>query len=275
MFNDKYSVLMSVYQKENPNHLKESISSMLNQSIVPDEIVLVKDGPLTKDLDLALKEISSNSIINICSIKENVGLGRALNFGLENCRNELVVRMDTDDISMSDRCEKQLKIFNDNNDLSVLGTSIEEFIGTPENIVGYKYVKEDKSDIQKQIKFRNPMNHPSVMFRKSHVQNSGSYLEWFLNEDYYLWIRMIQNNYQFANINEPLVKMRVSSETYLRRGGYKYYKTQKKLFLYMLENKIINLNIYLYNNIIRFIARVMIPNWLRKLLYLKLLRRRN
>lgn len=124
------------------------------------------------------------------------------------------------------------------------------------------------------MKFRNPINHPSVMFRKSDVLDVGSYVHWDLNEDYYLWIRMALKGYKFHNINEPLVKMRITNDTYLRRGGLKYFLTQKKLFDYMLKNGMINTFEYSYNNLIRLTIRVLIPNRVRKELYLKVLRKK-
>lgn len=271
----KYSVLMSVYHKEQPEYLRDSINSMLNQTIEPDEIILVKDGPLTEALEKVIYEYKDNPILNVVELKENVGLGEALNIGLTKCKNEIVARMDTDDIARSDRCEKQLIELLNNDSLSVVGTAINEFINDPENVVSYKGVVENNSDIIRKMKFRNPMNHPSVMYKKSDVMKVGSYKHWFLNEDYYLWIRMAQAGLTFKNIDSPLVYMRVTNETYLRRGGWKYFLTQKKLFDYMLENKFINVFEYLYNNIIRFIARNLIPNELRKILYLKILRKSN
>jgi len=270
----KYSVLMSVYYKEKPEYLKASIDSMIKQTIKPDQIVLIKDGPLTEALDDVIREYEDNPIVDVVELKENVGLGKALNIGLEKCRNKIVARMDTDDISIPDRCEKQLLILNQNKDVSVIGTGVAEFIGDPSNIVAYKKVYKEHEDIKRQMKYRNPMNHPSVMYRKEDVILAGSYKHWFLNEDYYLWIRMLQKGYKFSNINEPLVLMRITDETYLRRGGWKYFITQKKLFDYMLKNKIINVLEYIYNNVIRFLTTILVPNKVRKIIYLKILRRK-
>lgn len=270
----KYSVLMSVYYKEKPEYLKASIDSMIKQTIKPDQIVLIKDGPLTETLDDVIREYEDNPIVDVVELKENVGLGKALNIGLEKCRNKIVARMDTDDISIPDRCEKQLLILNQNKDVSVIGTGVAEFIGDPSNIVAYKKVYKEHEDIKRQMKYRNPMNHPSVMYRKEDVILAGSYKHWFLNEDYYLWIRMLQKGYKFSNINEPLVLMRITDETYLRRGGWKYFITQKKLFDYMLNNKTINIIEYIYNNVIRFATTILVPNKVRKIIYLKMLRRK-
>lgn len=274
MENYKYSVLMSVYYKEKPEYLRDSIVSMLQQSIMPDEIVIVKDGKLTEQLENVLDEFKDNKIIKIIPLEQNVGLGKALNIGLQKCINELIVRMDTDDISLNNRCEKQLGKFKENKKLSLVGTAVNEFIDDPSNVIAYKEVRIKDQDIKKQMKYRNPVIHPTVMFKKTEALKAGNYQHWFLNEDYYLWIRMAQNNSVFENINEPLVNMRINDETYLRRGGWKYFVTQKHLFDYMLKNKMINVFQYLYNNVIRLVVRILIPNSIRKILYLNILRKR-
>lgn len=270
----KYSVLMSVYYKENPEYLRESIMSMMEQTVVPDEIVLMKDGQLTPALDLVLDEFKTNEILKIIELENNVGLGKALNIGLKECKNELIARMDTDDISYRKRCEKQLEKFRSNSELSVLGSAIEEFIDDPENIISYKMVKVNHKDILTQMKYKNAMNHPSVMYKKSDVLEAGNYLHCFLNEDYYLWIRMIQKGFKFENISEPLVKMRITNETYLRRGGWKFFITQKQLFKYMLENKLISVFQYIFNCSNRFIVQFMVPNKVRRFLYLSIMRKK-
>jgi glycosyltransferase involved in cell wall biosynthesis len=270
----KYSVLMSVYYKENPRYFRDSIKSMLEQSIVPDEIIIVADGKLTVELDAVFEEFSKNEIISVIRLEVNSGLGEALSIGIKKCRNELIARMDTDDLSDARRCEKQLQCFYKNKKLSVVGTAVSEFIDDPNISVAYKGVKTSDEDIKNQMKFRNPFNHPSVMFKKSDVLKAGSYEQWFLNEDYYLWIRMMQLKFTFENIDEPLLKMRITNDTYLRRGGFKYFVTQKNLFDYMLKNHLINIFEYGYNNSIRFVTRLLIPNKLRKILYLNILRKK-
>lgn len=270
----KYSVLMSVYHKEKPEYLRESINSMLNQSIEPDEIVLVKDGPLTNELEKVIGEYRDNTILNVITLEKNVGLGKALSIGLTKCRNEIVARMDTDDISKHDRCEKQLLRLKESKDISVIGSAVGEFIDESSDIIAYKVVLENHEAIGKRMKYRNPMNHPSIMYRKKDVIAAGNYQHWFLNEDYYLWIRMLQKGFRFANINEPLVFMRITDETYLRRGGWKYFVTQKRLFDYMLKSKMINFFEYIYNNFIRFVTRILAPNKVRKVMYLKMLRKK-
>ncbi len=266
---------MSVYYKEKASYLRDSINSMLNQTLEPDEIVLVKDGPLTEELERVLDEYRSNTILKIVELKDNVGLGDALRIGLDHCRNNFVARMDTDDISETKRCEKQVCFLIENHNVSVVGSSIAEFVNSPDNIIAYKKVFENYDQIKRLMKYRNALNHPSVMFRKNDVVKAGNYKPWFLNEDYYLWIRMIQKGFILRNIKKPLVKMRITCDTYLRRGGWKYFMAQKRFMDYMLKNEICNEIEYIYNYVVRICIHLMIPNSLRKVIYIQVLRQKN
>ena len=270
----KYSVLMSVYSKENPEYFLCSVESMLNQTSPPDEIIIVKDGPLTAELDIVVDMLSERENITFVPLEKSAGLGLALAAGLSHCKNELVARMDSDDISLAGRCEKQLSYFAQYPNLSLVGTSIAEFVGEPDNIVSYKRVPAEFEAIKKYIRQRNPFNHMSVMFKKSDVLNAGSYRRFDLNEDYYLWLRMFLNGGKFANISEPLVNARINEDTFMRRGGWAYFITQKQLFDFMLENGVVSRFGYIYNIAVRFVVRVLVSNTMRKWLYLKLFRGR-
>lgn len=263
---------MSVYYKEKPEYLKKSIDSILNQTIKPSEIVLVKDGQLTDELNNVIDYFSNNPILKVIKLEQNVGLGNALRIGLEKCENDIIARMDTDDISLNTRCEKQLEFLNQHQDISVVGSSIAEFVDNPDNIVSYRKVYTTNEEIIKYMKFRNPMNHPSVMYRKIDLIKVGNYQEYSLNEDYFLWVRLMKQNYKFANLSEPLVLMRISQDTYIRRGGYQYFKTQKKIFEYMLKENIISIFEYIVSIIVRFTSTVLLPKKIRKLFFLKVLR---
>ncbi|WP_110114928.1 glycosyltransferase [Bacillus sp. CGMCC 1.16541] len=224
MENVKYSVLMSVYYKENPVFLRESVQSILNQTIKPFEIIIVKDGELTKELDNVILEFEENSLIKIISLKENKGLGEALNVGLNYCSSELVARMDTDDISMKDRCEKQLRLFDQNKSLSIISSAVAEFEEDVNSIHSIKKIPITHEEIIRFSKKRNPFNHPAVMYKKSAVLRAGGYKHFSLYEDYYLWVRMIMDGAVCANIDEPLVYMRANENMYKRRGGFNYFK---------------------------------------------------
>lgn len=271
---EKYSVLMSLYIKENPEHLKLSIQSMLDQTVKPDEIVIVKDGPITNDLQNVLDyyENKYKSLFHIVGYEKNHGLGYALNYGLRCCKNEIVARMDTDDISKPDRCEQELYFFDRNPNLDIVGGNIEEFIDAPSNIVGKRIVPTKDKDIKEYMKTRCAFNHMSVMYKKSAVLKAGNYKDWFWNEDYYLWIRMMTKSCKMANTGTVLVTVRVGTDMYKRRGGIKYFRSEKKLQEYMLKRKVITLPIYLMNVGKRLIVEVLLPNSIRGWVFQKFAR---
>ena len=262
---EKYSVLMSIYRKESPEFFRVAFESMVKQTVKPDEIVLVEDGPLTNELYAIIKEFKEKypNLLHITINEKNLGLGLALNKGVRACRNELIARMDTDDISILNRCEKQLKFFSDNPSTSILGGQIEEFIVSINNVVGRRIVPKTDYELKKYIKKRCPFNHMTVMFRKSDVLAVGNYQDWYWNEDYYLWIRLALKGYKFANLSDVLVYTRVGRDMYQRRGGDKYYRSEIEIQKLMLEEKIINKSTYLTNCGKRLIIEKLLPNRLR------------
>lgn len=262
---DKYSVLMSIYYKEKPEYLVLAIESMINQTIPPDEIVLVEDGPLTDELYAVIDKYMEkySGLIHKVVNKTNLGLGLALNNGLTHCKNELVARMDTDDISLPKRCEEQLEIFKANSNVDIVGGDIAEFIDKETNIVGRRTVPIGDEEIKEYMKYRCAFNHMAVMFKKQAVLKVGGYKDWFWNEDYYLWIRMLENGCTFANTGTVLVNVRTGADMYSRRGGRKYFESEKKLQDYMLENGIIDKSTYLMNVLKRWIVQVLLPNSIR------------
>lgn len=262
---EKYSVLMSLYAKEKPEYLRLALNSMINQTAKPDEIVLVLDGPITDELYAIVDGYQEKyqGLFNIVVNEKNLGLGQALNRGLSVCKNELVARMDTDDISKPDRCEKQLKMFEEDKELSIVGGQIEEFIDKTENVSGRRIVPCLDAEIKLYMKKRCPFNHMAVMFKKSDILEAGNYLEWFWNEDYYLWIRLALLDKKFANIPDILVDVRVGKEMYKRRGGKKYFKSEKDIQKLMYEKGLISCPRYLVNVAERLVIQVLMPNWLR------------
>ena len=256
---EKYSVLMSLYKKEHPEHLRIALDSMLNQTVKPDEIVLVEDGPLTSELYKVVEDFKP--YLTIVKNENNLGLGLALNKGLKACKNELVARMDTDDIAVSNRCEKQLMVMEKDKSLCVLGGQIEEFIDN--KVIDKRVVPCTNEEIYSFLRRRCPFNHMTVMFRKRDVLEVGNYRDFFLNEDYDLWVRLAKANKKFANLPDVLVSVRVGKEMYSRRGGMKYYESEKKLQKKMLSNGIISFPRYCINVFVRFVFQVIIPNWLR------------
>jgi glycosyltransferase involved in cell wall biosynthesis len=266
---NKYSVLMSVYYKEKPEYLQQSIESILNQTVPTDDFVLVCDGPLTPELDAVIEKYNT---LHLVRLKENGGLGNALNEGMKYCRHELVARMDSDDISRQDRCERELKAFADHPEVDIVSGTIEEFITSPDEVYSRRVLPETNDEIVEFAKKRNPFNHPAVMYRKSAVEAAGGYKGFYLLEDYFLWIRMILNDCRGYNIQSPVLWMRAGSDLYKRRGGMKYVGSEKRLFSYMLEKGFIDKGQYSRAVIGRAVG-AMIPNWVRGILYKKVLRK--
>lgn len=268
-----FSVLLSVYIKEQATYLRESLNSIFNQTLLPTEVILVKDGPLTDELNQVIEEYTLKyPIMKLISLSKNQGLGKALNEGLKHCSYELVARMDTDDIAKPTRFEKQIAIFENHPEIDVAGAWIDEFEGNPNNIISTRKLPENHTDIYSFAKKRCPVNHPVVMFRKSAVIAAGGYQHFPLFEDYDLWIRMLKNGSRFYNIPESLLFFRFSPDMFKRRGGWKYakdeFKFQKKLF----HSEFISTFCFIRNVSVRFISR-MLPNHLRSILYKKVLRR--
>lgn len=270
----EFSVLISVYYKENSLYLRQSLDSVINQTIRPTEIVIVKDGPLTECLDSVIFEYCNkySNLFKIININKNVGLGKALEQGIKSCKYDLIARMDSDDICKFDRFEKQLKQFKKQPELDIVGSYIEEFNENINDLGCIRKVPVYDTDIKKYIKKRNPFNHMTVMFKKKAVLDSGNYKELIYAEDYYLWGRMSIKNKKMYNIPECLVYARVGNGMYERRGGLTYFKREIKLQKLFLEMQLINRYELINNLLVRFIARS-IPNRIRKKVYVKLLRK--
>ena len=271
---NKYSVLMSVYVKEKAEYLRTAMESIWNQTIPTDDFVLVCDGPLNDELDAVIEKMQKeHSMLHIVRLEKNGGLGNALNIGIKECKNELVARMDSDDISREDRCEKQLSVFYSHPEVSIVSGIVEEFSISTEIIEARRVLPENQEAILNFAKKRNPFNHPCVMYKKTSVEEAGGYQDFSLLEDYYLWIRMLQKGFAGYNLQEPLLWMRAGSDMYKRRAGRKYAVSQKALFEYMKETGFITSGQYVKSVIVRTGSSVA-PNWLRKLVFKTVLRKK-
>ena len=261
-----FSVVTSVYKNDKPEFVRASIDSMLvNQSVKPDEIVLIQDGPVPYELSRLLLEYKDKygDVMNIIKLEKNGGLGNALMLGVENAKYDIVTRMDSDDICAPDRFEKQLAYLESHPECDIVGGQITEFIDTPDNIVGKREVPCDNEAIYHYMRSRCALNHPTVMFKKKAILDAGNYQDWFWNEDYYMWIRMMEHKCVFANLSDVLVNMRSGLDQYGRRGGMKYFKSEIGIKKLMLENGMINRKEYVVNYIQRFIIQLMLPNSVR------------
>ncbi len=271
---NKFSVSMCVYGKDNPEWFKVAVDSILDQTAVPDEVVLVVDGPVPEELDRLIEEYAKEESFRVIRLEKNLGHGEARRTGLAACTYELVALMDADDISVPDRFEKQLKAFSEDESLAIVGGNITEFIDTPENVVAQRIVPQTDGEIKAYMKTRCPMNQMTVMFRKDLVDAVGGYIDWYCEEDYYLWLRMALAGMKFANLQENLVNVRVGADMYRRRGGMKYFVSEARLQKYMLEQNVIGCGTYLSNVIKRLILQVLLPNKVRGWVFQNLARKK-
>lgn len=278
-----FSVLMSVYKKEKPEYLREALESVINQTLPPDEIVLVEDGPLTPELDAVLDEIASKLIqkqsykdtklqLRVVKLEQNQQLGRALAEGLKHCTNELIVRMDTDDIAVSDRFEVQYRYMAEHPEIAVSGGLMEEFDPADESYRKVKNMPTSKENIKSYSRYRNPVNHMTVMFRKAKVEEAGGYRHFPFLEDYDLWTRMQAKGSEFANIDKVFVRARTERDIYKRRGGRKYCRQYLELRKQQRQLGLLNIKEYTVA-IVLTIGMTLQPSWLRKLVYQRALRK--
>lgn len=268
-----FSVLMSVYGKENPKYLEKAMDSIINQTLVPTEIVLVKDGPLTDALNEMINTYQSrHPSLKVIELEKNVGLGRSLNEGMRHCSFNIVARMDTDDYAERDRFERQISVLMEKPELDVVGSNVCEYDEELVNAVSIKRVPENDADIKKFLKKRNPLNHMSVVYRKDKVLAAGGYMDCPYFEDYYLWCRMAKNDCKFFNIQKPLLRVRAGASMINRRGGLSYAKNAIHFEKEILKLRVINYSGFVSNSLIRT-AVALFPNGLRQAFYAKKLRR--
>ena len=272
MENLQFSVCMCVYGKDDPAWFELAANSILDQTAVPNEVVLVVDGPVPDPMDAVISKLEQQYQFRVIRLPVNQGHGNARRIGLEHCSHELVALMDADDISVPDRFEKQLAVFSEDWETAIVGGQIAEFVEDPDTVVGIRNVPLTDESIRAYLKTRCPMNQVTVMFKRSEVMRAGGYLDWYCNEDYYLWNRMYLAGMKFANVPDILVNVRVGKEMYQRRGGWKYFLSEWKLQNYMLSNRIISFPTYLMNVAKRLIVQILLPNRLRGWVFQKFAR---
>ena len=244
----QFSVITSVYKNDKPEYIRVALDSLLvQQTVKPDEIVLVQDGPVSHETSKLLLEYKDNygEKLNVIKLTQNKGLGNALMLGVENAKYDIVARMDSDDICAPDRFEKQLAYLESHPECDIVGGQITEFIDTSDNIVGKREVPCDNEAIY------------------HYMRSRGNYQDWFWNEDYYMWIRMMEQGCVFANLPDVLVNMRSGLDQYGRRGGKKYFDSEIGIKKLMLEKGMITRKEYIMNYIQRFIIQLILPNSVR------------
>ncbi len=259
---------MCVYGKDNPDHFDTAINSIVNQTKPPTEVVLTVDGPIPNTIESVIEKYISNLSgtdisFNVVRLEKNMGHGEARRICFEHCNFPLIALMDSDDISKEDRFEKETKLFSDDLELAIVGSHVSEFFGSPDNIQSIRKVELTDKLIKRDMAIRCPMNQPTVMFKKEAVAAVGGYLDWFCNEDYYLWIRLAQAGYKFANIDDCLVNMRVDEKSYERRGGKKYFDSEVGIQKLLLNNKMVTPVQFIINVCKRFLVQICLPNSLR------------
>lgn len=270
-----YTVLMSVYFKEKPEYLSSSIESMLNQTVMPDEFIIVKDGPLTPELDEVIDFFMRNhpELFIVISNDVNLGLGPSLAKGIEASKNELIARMDSDDYAVSTRCEKQLDIFMADSELGMVGSYEAEFVGDIDNVISVHKVPTENDEIEKFMRRRCSILHPTVMYKKSAVLKSGNYHSVLLYEDYDLFSRMVlEHHIKCYNIPESLYYIRTSEDFFKRRGGIRYAKTVLKFKWGQYKKGYMSLTDFCISGLGQVFVCVL-PNSLRKSFYMNFLRK--
>lgn len=266
---------MSVYKKDSPEFLEMALRSIYeNQTRKPDEIVVVFDGPLTDALYVVLEQFASDKqkVVRYYPQEENRGLGEALRIGAEKCTGDYIFRMDSDDVSVETRFEKQIAYLEQHPEVDVLGTATAEFNFSVDEDKRICAPPKDHEAILKMAKRRNPMNHMSICMRREALMRANSYQPLLLLEDYYLWLRMMIAGNRFANLAQPLVFVRLGNGFYSRRSSKEQIRGWKVLQNYMLEHGFIN-RFDKLRNMITVRAFVLTPPWLKKWIYATFMRK--
>lgn len=268
-----FSVLISLYYKEKPEFLSDCLESLKNQTLPAAEIVLVYDGTITTELEGVVAQYTSILPIKIIKLPQNVGLGKALNEGLKHCSYDWVFRMDTDDICLPERFERQIKFIQQHPKLVLCSGYIAEFSGNRENITGYRKVPIGNDYIKKYALSKNPFNHMTVAFRKETIEKVGGYQHHLFLEDYNLWLRVIAQGYEVGNIAEVLLLARAGDSMVARRRGKEYIKGEWQLFKLKKELKLQNICSNFFVFILRASVRVL-PTNILKIVYKYLRKKR-
>lgn len=270
----KFSVLMPIYYKENPEYFNTALESIVNQTLMPNEIVIVKDGVLTEDLEAVIEKFVSKypQLFNIVALEKNVGQGKARNVGLRACKHNIIALMDSDDIAKKDRFEIQINYMEQNPEVDVVGSFITEFENNPNLVESIKAVPLTHEAIYNFGKWRSPMNNVTIVYKKDKVLEVGGYNSFNFGEDYLLFAKMLMNGCKFYNFEECLVNARAGSRMLAKRIGWNKIKQEFLLFYEFRKMGYINNYQFIRNVSLKFLLRVM-PNRLRSWIYRNFLRK--
>lgn len=267
-----YSVLMCVYAGERPEFFRQAARSMVDQTVPPEEFVLVCDGPLPRNLEQEVATLAAELAdrLRVLRLPERRGLGAALREGVLACRWEYIARMDSDDVAQPNRMELQLAALEADRTLSALGGQIEEFSGCKR--LGCRVVPLEPEAVRRRAAFRNPMNHMTVTFRRQAVLEAGNYGDVDRFEDYHLWARMLARGQSLANLPQVLVRARVDKDTYARRGGWDYFCRSLAMERHLYACGLCSGPERLWNCVLRFFGTVLLPSGLRGWVYRRFFR---
>jgi glycosyltransferase involved in cell wall biosynthesis len=274
MTSPEISVLITTYRGDDPDELSTALESVIEQTLSPSEIVLIKDGPVTAELDETITSYQDNhpDLFSISELETNQGQGKARRVGVEKVNNELVAMMDADDISLPSRFQQQADYLQDNPEIDAVGGYIAEFGSDPQNTHAIRKVPTEPDVVARKARFRSPLNQTTVMARKKAILDAGNYRATDRMEDYDLWARMLTDDATLANIPEVLAKVRAGSEMYERRGGWEYASEEIRQQREFLRMGFVSRSIALLNIAIRVPTRLL-PNRFRSVLYSRILRR--
>lgn len=269
-----FSVLLSTYEGDSASELRLALASLFDQTVSPDEVIVVTDGPITSGIEEVLDSYQERhaEVLRTVSLPTNQGLGAALRQGVEACSHELIARMDSDDIAVRDRFEQQLEHFDTRPNIDVLGGYVGEFEDDPDKLVRIRSVPTTPDGVRSTARFRCPTNHPTVMFRRQSVLDAGNYRQLRLMQDYDLWMRMLAAGYTIENLPKVLVKFRTGDDLYTRRGGLSYARDECVLQREFLRYGAISFPVFLINLCIRVPIRL-VPDAFRRVIYKRLLRK--
>ncbi|WP_028910873.1 glycosyltransferase [Prevotella sp. AGR2160] len=277
MTDKKFSVAMSIYKNDDPQYLRDALKSIIvDQTLRPAEVVIIGDGPVPDALSKAVEdmvEVGKKVGVDVRFLPQdhNRGLGAALGIACENCKYDYIARMDSDDLSLPIRFERQMACFDEDPQLSVVGGMITEFVGDPSNIVDRRLLPLDNEGIWKMMQTRCGVNHVTVIIKKSDLMKAGNYNGTYRQEDFYLWARMMKVGCKFRNIPDVVVNVRSGADQFARRGGLKYFRQHMMVFKYMYHEGLISLPVLWKNYCLRF-AQVAFPTQLRTWVYQHILR---
>ncbi|MRG46914.1 glycosyltransferase [Chitinophaga sp. SYP-B3965] len=271
----RFSVLIPVYIKEDIVFFKEAIESILHQTLLPDEIVIVEDGPLSDEMYTLLSKYKNDHplLFQRVVLPVNMGMGKAMNEGLNHCRYKWVARMDSDDIARPYRFEKQINYLKNHPEVDALGALIEEFKAVPGDLGLIRQLPEKHDEITVYCRNRSPVNHMTIVYKKECAQLAGGYWDKKILEDYNLWYQMIKRGYKFANLQEVLMDARVGNNMIGRRHGIGYLKAEYGFFRQMKADNFITSAVFIRNIMYRIFLRTM-PKRVLQLIYFRFLRER-